>query len=149
VCPQSDLYYSEGHRVSRMNPLDEITSILTGGARAIVIAENDVDLRCTASGNRLFLLKIAEGSLAAGGRGGGFGERRVVAVYCFNSKGGSWTKLFETQDESAAAGFEIPYYVSRLPLTLADGKETMGYGVVEPELVGKMAAKAGIPSPLE
>lgn len=113
----------------------------------IVIAERDVDLRSVTVGNRLVLLKVAEGSRAAGGRGGGFGERRVVGVYYFSSFGGSWTKLFETQEESRIEGFEIPYYISRLPLTLADGTETMGYGVVEPELVRQMAAKAGISFP--
>jgi len=129
-----------------MDPRDELTSYLTGGSRVIVIAERDVDLRPASGRNRLFLLKIAEGSLAAGGRGGGFGERRVVGVSCFSSVGGNWVKLFETREVKDAADYEVPYYVSRLPLTLADGTETMGYGVVEPELVAQMAAKAGIPS---
>lgn len=128
-----------------MNVKDELSSYLTGGSRVIVISEKDVDLRSSSSGNRLFLLKIAEGSLAAGGRGGGFGERRVVGVFCFSSDGGAWTKLFETQEESRAADFEVPYYVSRLPFTLVDGTEAIGYGVVEPELVKQMSAKAGIP----
>jgi hypothetical protein len=126
--------------------LEELSFHLAGGSRVIVIAEKDVDLRVAARENRLFLLKIAEGSLAAGGRGGGFGERKVVGVFCFSSKGGSWTKLFETQDESKVADFEVPYYVSRLPFTLANGTETVGYGVVEPELVSQMAARAGVPS---
>ncbi len=127
-----------------MDSRDELSSHLTGGSRVIVIAEKDVDLRTASGGNRLFLLKIAEGSLAAGGRGGGFGERKVVEVSCFSSNGGPWTKLFETREESRVAGFEVPYYVSRVPFTLADGTEEMGYGVVEPELVRQMAAKAGI-----
>ena len=129
-----------------MRALEELSSYLTGGSRVIVLAEKDVDLRIAERGNRLFLLKIAEGSLAAGGRGGGFGERKVVSVFCFSSAGGSWKKLFETSEESVASTFEVPYYVSRLPLTLADGTEIMGYGVVEPELVAQMAAKAGIAS---
>jgi len=129
-----------------MRALEELSSYLTGGSRVIVLAEKDVDLRIAERGNRLFLLKIAEGSLAAGGRGGGFGERKVVSVICFSSAGGSWEKLFETNEESVASTFEVPYYVSRLPLTLADGTEIMGYGVVEPELVAQMAAKAGIAS---
>jgi hypothetical protein len=127
-----------------MDPLEELSAHLTGGSRVVVIAEKDVDLRGSSEGNRLMLLKIAEESLAAGGRGGGFGERRIVGAYCFSSHGGSWTKLFETLEDSKIAGFEVPYYVSRLPLTLADGTQTMGYGVVEPELVRQMAAKAGI-----
>jgi len=127
-----------------MDPLDELCSLLTGGSRVIVISERDVDLKSNSKGNSLFLLKIAEGSLAAGGRGGGFGERKVVSVFCFSSRGGGWKKLFETQEESAAAAFEVPYYVSRIPFTLPDGTEGMGYGVVEPELVRQMAARSGV-----
>ena len=110
----------------------------------IIISERDVDLRSGSTNNTFFLLKIAEGSFAAGGRGGGFGERRVVGVFCFSSRGGVWRKLFETQEESVAASFEVPYYVSRIPFVLPNGAEEMGYGVVEAELVRQMAAKAGV-----
>ena len=129
-----------------MTDLEELSSHFAGGSRVIVIAERDVDLKPQAPDNRLFLLKMAEGSLASGGRGGGFGERRVVKVVLFQLKGGGWTKLFETVDESKVSEFEIPYYVSRLPFTLADGTESIGYGVVEPELVQQMMARAGFPS---
>ena len=92
------------------------------------------------------MLKLAEGSLASGGRGGGFGERRVVKVLLFRCSEGACEKLFETEDEARVAQFEVPYYVARLPVTLADGTESMGYGVVEPELVGQFLTKAGFAS---
>lgn len=129
-----------------MEGVDELVSHLSGGSRVIVIAEKDVDLRPQSGDNRLFLLKIAEGSLASGGRGGGFGERRVAEVLCFERKNGAWSRLFRTDDEVNLATYEVPYYVSRLPLTLLDGTESMGYGVVEPDLVRELARKAGIPS---
>ncbi|MDA4126209.1 MAG: hypothetical protein OK452_03250 [Thaumarchaeota archaeon] len=129
-----------------MEGVDELVSYLSGGSRVIVIAEKDVDLRPQSGDNRLFLLKIAEGSLASGGRGGGFGERRVAEVLFFERKNGAWSRLFRTDDEASLATFEVPYYVSRLPLTLLDGAESMGYGVVEPDLVRELARKAGIPS---
>jgi hypothetical protein len=129
-----------------MSDLDELSSHLSGGSRAIIIAEKYVDLRPQGGDNRLFLLKLTEGSLASGGRGGGFGERRVVKVAFFQSRDGVWSKVFETDDEPTAAGFEVPYYVSRLPYTLQDGAESIGYGVVEPDLVRQMAAKAGLHS---
>ncbi|MDA4121082.1 MAG: hypothetical protein OK404_01590 [Thaumarchaeota archaeon] len=119
---------------------------LSGGSRVIVIAEKDVDLRPQAPDNKMFLLKMAEGSLASGGRGGGFGERRVVRVIFYKLNGGSWSKDFETDDEAKVSQFEIPYYVSRLPFFLADGTESIGYGVVEPELVQQMIAKAELES---
>ncbi len=124
----------------------ELSSLVSGGSRIILISERDVDLKPGSGDNRLFLLKMAEGSLAAGGRGGGFGERRVVGVVLFARGNGTWSKLFETVDGSRLADFEVPYYVSRLPMTLEDGTETMGYGVVDPELVGQMLAKAGVSS---
>jgi len=129
---------------AHMEPLEELSSLVTGELRVVVIAERDVDLRPSAPPNRLFLLKIAEGSHAAGGRGGGFGERRVVGVSCFEGSGGTWAKAFETPRESDAARFEVPYYVSRIPFVLADGTETMGYGVIEPDLVRQMASTAGL-----
>lgn len=128
-----------------MDVLDEIGSHLSGGSRAIVISNVDVDLRPSSGDVRFFLLKIGEGSLAAGGRGGGFGERKVTAVLCFERKDSAWSKPFEAS-ESQAGGFEVPYHVSRLPMTMADGTESIGYGVVDPDLVKEMAAKAGIPS---
>ncbi len=129
-----------------MSALEELSSHLTGGSRVIMIAEKDVDLKTPPGENRIFLLRIAEGSLASGGRGGGFGERRVVGVLLFSFRNGAWKKLFETADETRSGEFEVPYYVSRLPLTLTDGTEAMGYGVVEPELVRQMMVKAGVSS---
>ena len=125
-----------------MEPADELLSHLSGGSRVIVIAEKDVDLRPESGDNRLFLLKIAEGSLASGGRGGGFGERRVVEVMLFERKNGTWARPFKTDDEASVSNFEVPYHVSRLPLTLPDGAEAMGYGVVEPDLVLELLRKA-------
>jgi len=128
-----------------LEPLDEITSQLAGSARAIVIASKDVDLRPGAGDNRLFILKIGEGSLAAGGRGGGFGERKVTAVLCFDRTAGAWSKVFQAEEKDAAT-YEVPYFVSRLPLTMADGTEAMGYGVIDAELVDEMRKKAGLAS---
>ncbi len=124
-----------------MSALQELASSLTDGSRVILIAEKDVDLRAAAPDNRLFLLKVAEGSLAAGGRGGGFGERRVVRAALFELKSGSWSKVFD-EGGPRAGEFEVPYYVSRLPFVLPDGKEAVGYGVVDPELLGQMKSKA-------
>ena len=71
------------------------------------------------------------------------GVRKVTSVLCYGLAAGSWAKLFEAAKE-AAEGYEVPYYVSRLPMTLADGTEEMGYGVVDPDLVKELSAKAGI-----
>lgn len=129
-----------------MNPVDELQSALSGPSRAIVIARKDLDLREVGDDNLLFVLKIGEGSLASGGRGGGFGERKVTSVYCFELREGVWSKLFGTETEEKSSEFEVPYYVSRIPMTMPNGTETMGYGIVDPELVETMAKKAGVSS---
>lgn len=126
-----------------MDGAEEISSSLAGGARVILISERDVDLREGSPPNRVVLLRMAEGSLAAGGRGGGYGERRVVRVTIFEKRDRDWTKAFETDDQSRVETFEVPYYVSRLPYFMPDGSEEMGYGVVDPDLVRKMMAQAG------
>ncbi len=128
-----------------MDALEELESNLTGGSRAIVISEKDIDLTPRSSNNRLFILKIGEGSLAAGGRGGGFGERKVTGVLCFELKAGIWSVIFRA-DEERLGEFEVPYYVSRIPMTMADGSEAMGYGVVEPALVSELSKRSGIAS---
>lgn len=129
-----------------MSPLEELLSHLAGTSRAVVISDRDVDLRPGAEGGRMFILKIGEGSLAAGGRGGGFGERKVTAVLCFERQKGGWAKRFEAVGEERASSFEVPYHVSRLPMMMADGTEAMGYGVVDPALVAEMSARSGIGS---
>jgi hypothetical protein len=126
-----------------LSALPELEENLSGKFRSVVISEKDVDLRASVP-NTLCILKIAEGSLAAGGRGGGFGERRVVKVAIFTLAGSECRKLFETEEEKRVSEFEVPYYVSRIPITMHDGSESMGYGVVEPELVQQMVAKAGV-----
>ena len=128
-----------------LDALQELVALLTGPSRAIVIAQREVDLRPQSGENRLFVLNIGEGSLAAGGRGGGFGERKVTAVSCFELKYSSWRLVFRASPETVGE-YEVPYYISRLPLTLADGTETMGYGVVDRELVSELSKKSGIVS---
>ena len=125
-----------------MDALEELIASLTGQSRAIVIAQREVDLRPQSGENKLFVLSIGKGSLAAGGRGGGFGERSVTAVSCYELKSGQWSLVFRAAPE-AVSGYEVPYHVSRLPITMADGSEAMGYGVVDPELVSELARKSG------
>jgi hypothetical protein len=124
-----------------MSPIEELEGLLSGPSRVVTIAQRDVDLQSLAGENHLVLLKMVEGSLAAGGRGGGFGERRVVKAVYYRYLDGNCEKLFETQDESQAATFEIPYFVARMPIVLRDGAQSMVYGVVEEELVRQIVSK--------
>jgi hypothetical protein len=129
-----------------MTPIEELSALLSGQSRVVIVARRDVDLQSLTGENDLVLLKMAEGSLAAGGRGGGFGERRVMMVAHFRYLDGHCEKLFETTDTGKVAEFEVPYHVARMPMVLRDGTEAMGYGVVDDELAGEMIAKMGRPS---
>ena len=124
-----------------MTPIKELSDLLSGSSRVIVLSEKDVDLRSGRGDGSLVVMKMVEGSLAAGGRGAGFGERRITKVALYRLKEGECEKLFETEDESRLAGFEVPYYVSRLPFVLEDGKEVMGYGAVDPGLVAEYSKR--------
>ena len=124
-----------------MNALDELGQLLTGPSRVVVVARGDVDLQSLAGENDLFVLVLLEGSLAAGGRGGGFGERRVVKVVQFRYSNGACEKLFEAADDSKVSEFEVPFHVARMPMTLPDGNVSMGYGVVDPDVISEFMAK--------
>lgn len=125
-----------------MSPLDELVQTLAGNARVVVIAESYVNLQTLAGRNSLFVLVLVEGSLAAGGRGGGFGERRVVRVLHFKYAAGSCEKAFDSSEPGVLSSFEVPFHVARMPMTLRDGTESMGYGVVDPDLASEFASKA-------
>jgi hypothetical protein len=124
-----------------MGSAQEISDLLTGSARVIFISESQVDLHRPGD-NRLLLLKMVEGSLAAGGRGAGFGERKVERVVLFRCSGVSCDKLFDTVEPSLVGLFEVPYYVSRIPFTAADGSERVGYGATDPDLVEEYSRRA-------
>ena len=128
-----------------MKALDELVQVLAGPSRVVVIAKNDVNLQTLTGDNHLFLLVLMEGSLAAGGRGGGFGERRVVRVLHFRYADGSCEKLYDSSDSSTVSSFEVPFHVARMPMTLHDVAENMCYGVVDPELVSEFIAKTASP----
>ena len=140
------VYRAGPPRKASLDALEELILNLSGPSRAIVIARKEVDLRLHSGENTLFVLSIGEGSLAAGGRGGGFGERKVTSVSCYELKANTWSLVYKAPPERVG-DYEVPYYVSRLPLTMADGTETMGYGVVDPELVTDLTRKSGIDSP--
>jgi hypothetical protein len=129
-----------------MTPIEELSGLLTGPSRVVMIATREVDLKSLSGENNLILLKLVEGSLAAGGRGGGFGERRVVMVSHFRYRDGRCEKLHETTDGERISQFEVPFHVARMPMVLADGTDTMGYGVVDEDLVKEMIAQLTQPS---
>jgi len=118
-----------------MSELEELSKILSEKAEinlVLVIAEKDIRLDSKGQQNRIYILEVEAGGHAAGGRSGGFGQRRFKKVYGFDYQDGNCKKILETADELDELDSG---YVVRLPITLPDGKEIMASCSIDPQLV--------------
>ncbi len=118
-----------------MTPLEELAKLLAEKGRRILVAENPVDLKSMVGQNSVYVLQLPEGSHAAGGRAGGFGERRIEKLYAFHYENGSCRKLFETDSPDKLEKFELPYHATGTPVVLPDGSERIVSGVIDVEFV--------------
>ncbi len=118
-----------------MTPLEELAALLSEKGRRILVAENQVDLKSLQGENSIFVLQLPEGSLAAGGRAGGFGERRVEKLYAFHYADGACRKLFEVNTPDKLERYELPYHAAGMPVVLPDGSEKVVSGVIDREMV--------------
>jgi hypothetical protein len=118
-----------------MTPLEELTSLLSEKGRRLFVAENDVNLKSLQGENSIFVLQLPEGGSAAGGRAGGFGERRVEKLYAFHYSDGAFRKLFEVDSPEKLERFEVPYHAAGTPVVLPDGSERIVSGVIDREFV--------------
>jgi hypothetical protein len=118
-----------------MTPLEELAGLLSEKGRRLMVAENEVNLKSLQGENSIFVLQLPEGGMAAGGRAGGFGERRVEKLYAFHYANGACRKLFEVDSPEKLERFEVPYHASGTPIVLPDGSEKIVSGVIDPEFV--------------
>jgi len=118
-----------------MSALEELSHLISQKGRRIMVAQNPVDLKTLHGENSVFILQLPEGSLAAGGRAGGFGERRVEKIYAFHYQDGACKKLFEVDSSEKLDRFELPYHAAGTPVILPDGSEKVISGVIDPEFV--------------
>ena len=126
-----------------MSDLEELARLLNEKAEinlALIVSENDIRLNSNNQKNRIYVLEVDSGGHAAGGRGGGFGQRKFKKVYGFEYENGSCKKILETTEnlEDLDSG-----YVVRLPITLPDGKEIMASCSVDSQLVQEYNRKFG------
>ena len=117
-----------------MSDLEELVVLLKEKAEinlALLVSENDIHLNSNQK-NRIYVLEVGAGGHAAGGRGGGFGQRKFQKVYGFEYENGVCKKILETTEnlEDLDSG-----YVVRLPITLPDGKEIMASCSIDSQLV--------------
>jgi hypothetical protein len=119
-----------------MAALDELAHLLGEKGRRILVAENPVDLKALGGKNSIFVLQLPEGgSLAAGGRAGGFGVRKIEKLYAFHYEDGAVRKLFEVDSPEKLENFELPYHAAGTPIIMPDGSERVISGVIDPEFV--------------
>ena len=113
---------------------ESLESILSHGARKIVVCKNDIDLS-KKSDNTIFILFVEESQGPAGGRIGGAGLRRVGRISCFIISNGTEEKIFETQDDDVISNFEIPLSAVAMDIGLSNGSPKVIQGIVDEELV--------------
>jgi hypothetical protein len=123
-----------------VSDLEELVALLKEKAEinlALLVSENDIHLNLNQK-NRIYVLEVDAGGHAAGGRGGGFGQRRFKKVYGFEYENGSCRKFLETSEnlDDLDSG-----YVVRLPITLPDGKEIMASCSIDTQHVQEYDAK--------
>jgi len=121
-----------------MTPLDELVSLLNEKSRRIFVAEQTIEFNNAHGENCVYVLELPGASPgSAGGRIGGFGERRVVKLLCFRQHDGKWVKLFESENLERLERLALPYHATGLSVILPDGRERVVSGVVDPEFVRK------------
>lgn len=115
-----------------MDGLSELLEVVQAPGRRVYVAEREIDLRNLANPNDIYILQLPDGSTAAGGRGGGFGERRIVLVHHFMIEGGACKRLATIEDDQKLDALDLPYHATAMPIIGTDGKERLVSGVVDP-----------------
>ncbi|MGA2199780.1 MAG: hypothetical protein ABSG45_07565 [Nitrososphaerales archaeon] len=118
-----------------MEGLPELLELVSGRGRRVYVAEKPIDLRDLKTRNTIYILQLPEGSTAAGGRGGGFGERRVVRLYQYECGDGLCNKVGEVEDDVKLDQLDLPYHATAMPVLDTEGKERLVSGVIDPSFV--------------
>jgi len=106
----------------------------------VYVAERPIDLSKLDVPNTIFVLQLPEGfSTAAGSRGGGFGERRILKVFRYVCGGGECKKVCERESPEVTETLDLPYHAAAFPITLPDGREKLVSGVADAEFVAAYA----------
>jgi hypothetical protein len=118
---------------------DEFLQLLLSKGRRVYVTEKAIHLNNLKEVNRVFVLQLPEQSTAAGGRGGGLGERRIVKVYRFEFGNGECRKIGEIEGDERLDMIELPYHATATPVILPNGSEKLVSGVVDPDFVASYA----------
>jgi hypothetical protein len=119
-----------------MADLQEFVSLIESRMRCVYVTERPINLRSLDEPNTIFVLQLPEGfSTAAGSRGGGFGDRRILKVYQYLCSQGDCKKVNEFADQETTETLDLPYHAAAFPIILPDGREKLVSGVADRDLV--------------
>src|ERR1700686_5387069 len=122
---------------------DEFIALVESMGRRVFVTDDLIDLRKLDQPNEIYVLQMLSASTAAGGRGGGMGDRKVVKVYHYSCGSGECKRGSETEDEGKIESLDLPYHATAFPILLPDGKEKLVSGVTDRALVASYRAALG------
>ncbi len=123
---------------------EELVALLESMGRRVLVTEELVDLDRLDRPNEIYVLEMQSSSTAAGGRGGGMGDRRVVKVYHYACGRGECRKVGESEDAEKIEGLDLPYHATAFPVVMPGGGERLATGVVDRELAASYRATLGL-----
>lgn len=122
---------------------EEFVALINSMGRRVFVTEELIDLGRLDQPNEVYILQMVDSSTAAGGRGGGMGDRRIVKVYHYSCGGGDCRKVGVVEDEGKIESLDLPYHATAYPIRLADGSEKLVSGVADKEMVRAYKAAIG------
>jgi hypothetical protein len=114
---------------------DEFIALIESMGRRVFVTDDLIDLGKLDQPNEIYILQMLSASTAAGGRGGGMGDRKVVKVFHYSCGNGECKKVSETEDEGKIESLDLPYHATAFPILLPGGKEKLVSGVADKDLV--------------
>ena len=116
--------------------LQALVSLIESRMRCVYVSERPIDLTKPEEPNTIFVLQLPEGfSTAAGSRGGGFGERRILKVHQYACGQGGCKKVKEFESQEVTETLDLPYHAAAFPIILPDGREKLVSGVADVDFV--------------
>jgi hypothetical protein len=115
----------------------ELNEILQIPKRKLVVSLSDIalDKNQDNAENIVFILMVEESRGAAGGRGGGSGNRKIDKVIGFKTNNKNHLKIFETENADMIEKFDIPYNAVAMDIILESGEPYVVQGITDKEMI--------------
>ena len=115
----------------------ELNEILQIPKRKLVVSLSDIalDKNQDNAENIVFILMVEESRGAAGGRGGGSGNRKIDKVIGFKINNYNHLKIFETENADMIEKFDIPYNAVAMDIILESGEPYVVQGITDKEMI--------------